>query len=121
MSDQDSFSNNNEEGQLAVDVLEDEESIFVIAPISGVGLEDVAVLVENETLTISGERKYPLAQGGKNFLAKECFWGKFSRTIILPSSAEKDKVEASFSKGVLRIRIPKKDSEKSKIIKIIEE
>ena len=87
MSENDNFTSNNEEGQLAVDVLEDDESIFVIAPISGVGLEDVAVVVENETLTISGERKYPLAQAQKNFLAKECFWGKFSRTIILPSSA----------------------------------
>jgi len=106
---------------LSVDIVENEESILIFAPVSGVSLKDISVLVEDETLTISGERKNPVPSKEGNFLAKECFWGLFSRSIILPTIADKSKVKASFSKGILKIKIPKKESEKTRVVKIIEE
>lgn len=95
------------EGELAVDVFETEHEFFVSAPIAGVDPALLDVAVTHDTVTIRGERAPLAAAGSGKFLAQECHWGKFSRTVILPESIKTDETEASFHGGVLVIRLPK--------------
>jgi len=109
----------DEEGELAVDVYQTDTHLVIIAPLAGVEAEDLDVRVsDKEVLTIVGTRKYEDKIEEEDFLTQECFWGKFSRSIVLPEGLDSDEVEAKFRRGVLRIEIPKIKVEKEHKIKI---
>lgn len=99
--------NQDPEGQLAVDVFQTENEIVIIAPIAGVKKEDVAISITDDTLIIRGTRAFHFTVSPDEYVTRECYWGTFSRTIILPDSADRTKVNASFKNAILTIRIPK--------------
>ena len=104
-------------GQLAVDVFQTEDDIIVMAPIAGVDVENIEVIVNDDVLVIRGIRSLDLDIPQNNYYAKECFWGEFTRSIVLPMAVNTAKIEASFKNGVLQIKIPKANKVKMKIIK----
>lgn len=106
------------EGQLALDVYQTNKYIVVLAPVAGVKLEDMSVEISDDVLTIKGHRQYEKTVEEENYFTQECFWGDFSRSIVLPASVDSNKISASFNDGVLKIEIPKIEKARSKIIKI---
>lgn len=106
------------EGQLALDVYQTDKYIVILAPVAGVKLEDMTVEVVDDVLTIKGHRQYEQTVEEENYFTQECFWGDFSRSIVLPASVDSNKISASFKDGVLKIEIPKIEKARSKVIKI---
>lgn len=102
-------------GQLAADIYETENDFCIQAPIAGVSQEDIEIFVENNMLVVRGERSEVDQTPDKKYYHKECYWGPFSRNTMLPDDVNGQKISASFKKGVLTIKIPKKKEEKRKI------
>ncbi len=107
------------EGQLAVDVYQVESELVIQSAIAGVKPEDLDISIENDLLTIKGERKRPTEEEG-DYFSQECYWGHFSRQIILPVEVDPGRVEATLKEGVLTIRIPKIIREKKRKIEVKE-
>lgn len=107
-------------GQLAVDVFQTENEFCVQAPIAGIEQNDIDIAIENEMLIIRGERREPVIGKEKKYFYQECYWGPFSRQIILPEDVNHEKIKASLKSGILVIRIPKAEPKKKKIIVEIE-
>ncbi len=94
-------------GQIAVDVLETHEGYLVIAPLAGVPRSDVDVTISRNVLTISGNRPEPdIYHEAYKVPVKECFYGAFSRSIILPENLALDTIRATIERGMLIITIP---------------
>lgn len=106
-----------QEGQLAVDVYQTESELVIQSAIAGVRPEDLDISIERDIITIEGERRKPFEESG-DYFTQECYWGKFSRKIILPVEVNPDKVEATLKEGVLTIRIPKILRERKRIIRV---
>ncbi|MDC0505974.1 Hsp20/alpha crystallin family protein [Candidatus Gracilibacteria bacterium] len=101
---------NEEIGQIAVDIVDSNESITIVAPVAGIELEDIDVALDNAVLTISGTRKQPAdLYDFRDAVVKnsECFWGKFTRNIILPENLDFDSVRATMEAGLLMVKISK--------------
>lgn len=107
-----------EVGQLSVDIYHTNNEIVILAPIAGVDKNDIHISVTDDVLVIKGERPSREEPPEDAYYTRECFWGSFSRSIVLPLEADSKKISASFEKNVLEIRIPKSEIEKTKIIKI---
>ncbi|PIE85545.1 hypothetical protein CSA08_01430 [Candidatus Gracilibacteria bacterium] len=101
--------NENDIGQIAVDILETPYEFLVIAPIAGLNLEDINLSFNDSVLTISGHRDKPDVYSGLNVINRnsECFWGKFLRNIILPDNLDFDGIKASMENNMLVVTIPK--------------
>lgn len=102
----------------AVDVYEDEHQVTLKIEIPGIDEKDVDIRVENNTLTVQGERKFEKEEKEENFRRVERQYGSFTRTFTLPSTIDADRVQASYDKGILKISLPKKAEAKPKQIKI---
>jgi HSP20 family protein len=103
------------EGELAVDVYQTENELVVQSAIAGVKAEDLNLYLEGDVLFIEGERKRPNEEKRDYFL-QECYWGKFSRKIVLPVEINPEKISTSFKDGILTIRIQKLSREKRRKI-----
>lgn len=101
-----------------MDIEEDNDNVMVRAEIPGMNKEDIKVSVRNNVLTISGERKQEKEMKTKTYHRVERSYGKFSRTITLPSEVETDKIKASYKDGVLMVTLPKPESKKPKQIDV---
>lgn len=100
------------EGQLAVDVYETDKNVIVITTMAGAQTDKIEVYVHNhDLLTIRGIRNR-VVEENKNTHAvhQECFWGKFSRTLVLPSDVIGSQSSAEYRNGLLKITIPKQKS-----------
>ena len=106
------------EGQLTIDVYQTENDIIIKSTIAGIKPEDLDVSINNDMVTIRGERKLDEEVEEKNYYYQECYWGKFSRSVILPVDVLADKIEASMKNGILTIRMPKADKSKAKKIQV---
>jgi len=106
------------EGQLSVDVYEDGDNIVIKSTIAGIKSEDVDISINNEMITIKGRRQQNETINEDNYYYQECYWGGFSRSIILPVEIQPDKVDASLKNGVLKIVLPKAKKSKSVSVKI---
>lgn len=101
-----------------VDVFETPENIVLKADLPDVNKDEVDVSVENNTLTIKGERKMQKEAKEKNFYRMERSYGTFSRSFTLPPTVAAEKVEASFENGVLTLTLPKREESKPRQIKV---
>lgn len=97
------------EWQIALDILENHESVCILAPVAGIELADIDISVHETTLTIRGERNKPKEFYENNMKVKneECFWGKFKRSVILPDNMDFSAVKAVMENNLLVIQIPK--------------
>jgi HSP20 family protein len=102
----------------AVDIFEDEASIVVKAELPGVKPGDVHIDVENNVLTLSGERKLEREEKREGYHRIESVYGNFTRSFALPEAVDADKVEADMSEGILSVRIPKKPETAHKRIEV---
>ncbi len=105
------------EGQLAIDVYQTESELVIQSAIAGVKPKELEVTVEDDLLIIRGERKHPAEEGG-DYFSRECYWGPFSREIILPVEVDPNRVEATLKEGILTIIIPKLLKERRRKIMI---
>ena len=107
------WSTHRDEGELAVDIFENDQALFVKTAIAGVKPEDLSLALSQDLLTIRGQRTDEHQTEGHNYLTRECHWGVFSRSIILPSNVQTDKAEAVFRAGILLIKLPKAEKKQS--------
>lgn len=104
----DNHEHDTDIGQIAVDILDTPNAIIVIAPIAGVDPSEVDIGLSRNILTLSGERhESPIYLEAKRLLVEECFYGAFSRSIILPENLAFDKIRARIEHNVISIEIPK--------------
>ena len=106
------------EGQLTIDVYQTDNDIVIKSTIAGVKPEDLDVSINNDMVTIRGDRKNEEVVESENYYYQECYWGTFSRSVILPVEVIADKAEAAMKNGILTIRLPKADTTKSKRIQV---
>jgi len=102
----------------AVDVYEDEHKVTLKVEVPGIDEKDIDVRVENNTLTVHGERKIEKEEKEENYRRVERQYGSFTRTFNLPQTVDTENVSASYDKGVLKIALPKKAEAKPKQIKV---
>lgn len=111
------FSWQSEEGQLAVDVIETPEQIIIRSAIAGVKPENLDIHVTNDLVTIRGERAKHASRLDETVHYQECFWGQFSRSIVLPAHVRPDQADATIKNGVLTLTIPKIAGEANVLIR----
>lgn len=96
-----------EEGQLSLDVYQTPKALIIKSTIAGVRPEDLNISIDNDMLTIRGKRESNIEANEEDYLFKECYWGSFSRSLILPVEIKANKIDASIKNGVLTIVLPK--------------
>lgn len=106
------------EGQLAVDVFQDNGSIVVRSTIAGVRPEDLDIGITSDMVTIRGKREREHRVEEKDFFFQECYWGSFSRSIILPCEVRADRATASLKNGVLTVTLPKVGSQRTVAVRV---
>ncbi len=113
-----------QEGQLVVDVYQTDGYIFIQSAIAGVNPQNLDIMIENDVVTIKGERERPVddvvSGTPKDYFYQECYWGPFTRQIILPAEVDGSRVEAEMKEGVLTIKIPKIGKERKRKISVKE-
>ncbi len=102
----------------AMDLVEGEDHFLLKADLPGLAEEDVAIEIQDSTLTISGERRQEHELHERGWFRVERQFGRFSRSLTLPEGVNPDAVSASFDKGVLSVRIPKPEERKPRRVTI---
>lgn len=96
----------NAEGQLTLDVFRDGNDIIIKSTIAGVSPDEIDISITNDMVTIKGERGKDQKVKGSDYYYQELYWGRFSRSVILPVDIDPDKARASMKNGILTIRLP---------------
>jgi len=102
----------------AVDIYETENDLVLKADLPEVSQKDIDVRVENQTLTIAGERKFEKEDSTKGFHRIERAYGNFVRSFAVPNTFDTEKISAEFHNGVLTVTLPKKEAAKPRQVKI---
>lgn len=102
----------------AIDVYDKKDRLVAKVEVPGLGKEDLKVSVDGDVLTVTGERKKEDEIKEKDYYCSERVYGSFSRSIPLPVSVDKDRVKASYKKGVLTVELPKSKEAVSKEIEV---
>ncbi len=97
----------NCEGELVVDIYETNSDFVVLAAIAGVQIKDMDISVEKDMMVIKGNRESPALHPEKSYFYQECYWGPFSRKVVLPENLDVENANAQMDKGLLTITIPK--------------
>lgn len=105
------------EGELAIDVYQTETDVVIQSAIAGVKPENLDIAIERDILTIRGSREKPFEETG-DYFTQECYWGPFSREVVMPVEVDPERVEATMKEGILTIKIPKLLREKLRRIKV---
>lgn len=106
------------EGQLAIDVYQNANDVVVKAPIAGVKAEDIEISINDDVVTVKGQRKQEKEVKNDDYYVQECYWGAFSRSVILPVAVNVDKSNAKLKDGILTVTLPKAKSSRSKKLKV---
>lgn len=107
-----------DEGQVALDVYQTDDSLIIKAPIAGVGSEDLDVEVTDEVVIIKGERREKEERVVDNYFTQECYWGAFTRSYVLPVAVDSAKAKAVLKDGILTVTIPKLEKTKTRTLKV---
>ncbi len=107
-----------EEGQLTVDVYQTTNEIVIKTMVAGVKPEDLEVAITRDSVTIRGKREEDRTIGSSDYFHRELYWGTFSRTIILPEEVDVDDAEAVEKYGLLILRLPKVDKNRQTRLKV---
>ena len=113
---------NESEGQLTIDVYQTPNEIVIKSTIAGVKPEDIDITMANDMITIKGIRKKDDNNvKEEDYYYQECYWGPFSRSVILPVDVEVDQAQAGMKNGILTIKLPKVEKVKTRKIMIMSE
>jgi HSP20 family protein len=104
--------------QPPVDIFEDEDNVIIKAELAGMDQKDIDIKIENNTLTLRGERKHDHEVKKENYHRVERYYGSFQRSFALPPTIDQEKVHANCEKGVLVITLPKKEETRPKQITV---
>lgn len=107
-----------EEGRLTIDVYETENEIVIKSTIAGVEPEDLDINITSDSVTVRGKRQKDEEVSTEDYFYQECYWGAFSRSVILPTEIDADKADATIKNGVLTIRLPKLSKTQQKKLKV---
>jgi len=102
----------------AVDILETENDLVVKADLPDVSRENIDVRVENQTLSIKGERRFAEEASAQGYRRIERSYGSFVRSFAVPNSVDTEKVSADYKNGVLTVTLPKKEAAKPKQVRV---
>lgn len=108
----------NTDGELVIDVFETNSDFVVLAAIAGVQIKDIDISLEKDMMVIRGNRCNPNNHHDKKYFYQECYWGPFSRKIVLPENIDVTKAAAEMDKGVLTIKIPKNETKEKIGVKV---
>jgi len=106
-------------GQLAVDVYETKEKLVVKGRVAGVNKSELDVSISDNTLTVRGTLSAGNEDNVENYFLQECYWGEFSRSIVLPVPVKEDEIEALLKDGVLTISFAKQKQDTIKKIQVL--
>src|SRR3989344_5340772 len=106
------------EGQLTIDVYQTSNFIVIESTIAGVKPEDLDIDITNESVTIKGSREKEEKISDNDYIYQEGYWGRFSRSVILPQEVDPEAAEASMKNGILTIKLPKLDRHRAKKLKV---
>lgn len=106
------------EGQLTIDVFQTPKEIIIKSTIAGVKPEHIDISIDNDMVTIKGERKNEHEVIEEDYYYQECYWGAFSRSVILPVDVVADKAEAKLKNGILTLKLPKAYQSKTKKVSV---
>ena len=102
----------------SVDIYETENELVLKADVPDVDLKDIDVRVENQTLTLSGERKFERKDSVKGYHRIERSYGNFTRSFAVPNAFDTDQIAAEYKNGVLTVSLPKKETAKPRQVKV---
>jgi len=106
------------EGQLTIDMFQTKDNVVIKSTIAGVKPEDVDVTIANDMVTIRGERSRDFEASSEDYFYQECYWGSFSRSVVLPVDVDIESVGADLKDGILTVILPKAAKAKAKKIKV---
>ncbi|MFP3981594.1 MAG: Hsp20/alpha crystallin family protein [Desulfobacterales bacterium] len=101
-----------------VDTYEKDDHIVIKAELPGVKKDDISIDVNNNVLSIKGERKDEEKVDEENYYRQERFYGKFQRAFTLPDNVDTDNIEANYNEGVLEVKVPKTEESKTRKIEV---
>jgi len=104
----------SQEGQLAIDVYQTEEFLVLQSAIAGVKPDSLDIVIEGDMVSIKGNREKPEEKAERNYFYQECFWGPFSRQIILSVEVDPARAEAILKEGILTIKLPRIERDKKR-------
>ncbi len=116
--EEESILDDEEEGQLAVDMCQTPSEIIIKTMVAGVKPEDLDINITRDMVTIRGKRLETHESDENDFFHKELYWGAFSRTIVLPAEVEIEEAEASEKHGLLTLILPKIDKNRKSKLKV---
>lgn len=106
------------EGQLNIDMYQTKDNVIIKSTIAGVRPEDMDITVANDMVTIKGARKREETISEDDYFYQECYWGNFSRSVIVPVDIDSEHIEADLKDGILTVVVPKAAKAKTKKIKV---
>lgn len=106
------------EGQLTIDVFQTPTEIVIESAIAGVEEEDLDVNVSTDSVTIRGQRRHHRDVKDEDYLYQECYWGRFSRSVILPQEIDPEGASVIFKNGILTVHLPKLNRKRTKKLKV---
>lgn len=106
------------EGQLTIDMYQTKDNVIIKSTIAGVRPEDIDITIANDMVTIRGERKRDFEASSEDYFYQECYWGSFSRSVVLPVDVDIENVGADLKDGILTVVLPKAAKAKAKKIKV---
>jgi len=117
-SNNDWMEENNEEGQLTVDVYQTTNDIFVKAIVAGLKPDDLDITITRDMVTIRGSREESHRIEEDDYFCQELYWGAFSRSVLLPQEVNPDEAEATTKNGLITIKLPKLDKKRIQKLKV---
>lgn len=109
------------DGELLLDVYQDADNLYIRSTVAGVRPNDLEVSIHDDMLTIRGARRRDETVSRDDYFFQECYWGSFSRSIILPLDVQADAVSAALRDGVLTVTLPKAERRKKISINVTEQ
>lgn len=106
------------EGQLTIDVYQTPNDIVIESAVAGVKPEDLDIDVSTDSVTIRGTRRRDHEVKEEDYFYQECYWGRFSRSVILPQEVDPEKAAVNFKNGVLVVKLPKLSRSRSRKLKV---
>ena len=106
------------EGQLNIDMYQTKDNVIIKSTIAGVRPEDIDITVANDMVSIKGSRRKEENVPQEDYFYQECYWGNFSRSVIVPVDIDSEEIEADLKDGILTVVIPKAAKAKTKKVKV---